>query len=77
VIRARARQSTSAVATPDRVPRAAARRRRHRLSSPSFAAYALVALVVALGRDTALEGSVSTAKVDGLIAPRPRALRFA
>ena len=37
------------------------------ISSPSFAAYALVALVVALGRDTALEGSVSTAKVDGLV----------
>jgi AcrR family transcriptional regulator len=36
--------------------------------SPSFAAYALVALVVALGRDTALEGSVSSAKVDGLVA---------
>jgi AcrR family transcriptional regulator len=37
------------------------------LSSPSFAAYALVALVVALGRDTALDGSVSIAKVGGLI----------
>jgi AcrR family transcriptional regulator len=37
------------------------------LSSPGFAAYALVALVVALGRDTALNGAVSVAKVDGLI----------
>jgi AcrR family transcriptional regulator len=37
------------------------------LSSPRFAAYALVALVVALGRDTALEGPVSAAKVDGII----------
>jgi AcrR family transcriptional regulator len=37
------------------------------LSSPSFAAYALVALVVALGRDTALDGFVSIAKVDGII----------
>ncbi len=36
--------------------------------SPSFAAYALVALVVALGRDTALEGAISAAKLDGLIA---------
>jgi AcrR family transcriptional regulator len=37
------------------------------LSSSRFAAYALVALVVALGRDAALEDSVAPAKVDGLV----------
>jgi len=38
------------------------------LCSSRFAAYALVALVVALGRDTALEESVSDAQVDGLVS---------
>jgi AcrR family transcriptional regulator len=36
--------------------------------SPRFTAYALVALVVAIGRDCALESSFSTAKLDGLVA---------
>jgi AcrR family transcriptional regulator len=67
VIRARSETVDSAVATLaayfDRLRAAGVTA----LSSPSFAAYALVALVVALGRDTALEGSVSSAKVDGLI----------
>lgn len=38
------------------------------LSSSEFAAYALVALVVALGRDAALEENLAAAKVDGLVA---------
>jgi AcrR family transcriptional regulator len=38
------------------------------IASPRFAAYALVALVVAIGRDCALEGTFSTEKLDGLIA---------
>ncbi len=38
------------------------------LGSTRFAAYALVALVVALGRDCALEGQIPAAKVDGLVA---------
>jgi AcrR family transcriptional regulator len=38
------------------------------ISSTRFAAYALVALAVALGRDAALEESTSDAQVDGLIA---------
>ncbi len=38
------------------------------LGSTRFAAYALVALVVALGRDCALEGELPAAKVDGLAA---------
>ena len=38
------------------------------IASPRFAAYALVALVVALGRDCALENALSDAKIDGLIA---------
>ena len=38
------------------------------ISSSRFAAYALVALVVALGRDAALEESTTAAKVDGLTA---------
>ncbi len=38
------------------------------ISSSRFAAYALVALVVALGRDAALEENVAAAKVEGLIA---------
>jgi AcrR family transcriptional regulator len=33
-----------------------------------FAAYALIALVVALGRDSALDGELPAAKTDGLIA---------
>ena len=37
------------------------------ISSPRFAAYALVALVVALGRDAALEGDVGEADVAGLV----------
>ncbi len=37
-------------------------------SSPRFAAYALVALVVALGRDAALEGDAGEAQVAGLVA---------
>jgi AcrR family transcriptional regulator len=36
--------------------------------STRFAAYALVALVVALGRDCALEGEIPAAKVEGLTA---------
>ena len=35
--------------------------------SPRFAAYALVALVVAIGRDCALESAFSATKLDGLI----------
>ncbi|HEY0393604.1 MAG TPA: TetR/AcrR family transcriptional regulator [Candidatus Elarobacter sp.] len=38
------------------------------LSSSEFAAYALVALVVALGRDAALEENLAAAKIDGLVA---------
>jgi AcrR family transcriptional regulator len=38
------------------------------ISSSRFAAYALVALVVALGRDAALEENVEAAKVDGLVS---------
>lgn len=38
------------------------------ISSSRFAAYALVALVVALGRDAALEENVASAKVDGLVS---------
>jgi AcrR family transcriptional regulator len=38
------------------------------ISSSRFAAYALVALVVALGRDAALEENVAEAKLEGLIA---------
>ena len=38
------------------------------ISSARFAAYALVALAVALGRDAAVEESVATAKVEGLIS---------
>jgi AcrR family transcriptional regulator len=38
------------------------------ISSARFAAYALVALVVALGRDAALEDDVGPAKLDGLTA---------
>jgi hypothetical protein len=37
------------------------------ISSSRFAAYALVALVVALGRDAALDGDVRDADVAGLI----------
>lgn len=36
--------------------------------STRFTAYALVALVVALGRDSALEGQLPEAKIDGLVA---------
>jgi len=38
------------------------------ISSPRFAAYALVALVVALCRDAALEENVAAAKVEGLVS---------
>jgi AcrR family transcriptional regulator len=38
------------------------------ISSSRFAAYALVALVVALGRDAAVEESVAAAKVEGLVS---------
>jgi AcrR family transcriptional regulator len=38
------------------------------LASPRSVAYALVALVVAIGRDCALEGAFSHAKLDGLAA---------
>jgi AcrR family transcriptional regulator len=38
------------------------------ISSSRFAAYALVALVVALGRDAALEEHVAGAKVEGLVS---------
>ncbi|HEY0613694.1 MAG TPA: TetR/AcrR family transcriptional regulator [Candidatus Elarobacter sp.] len=38
------------------------------ITSSRFAAYALVALVVALGRDAALEENLAEAKVDGLVA---------
>ncbi len=38
------------------------------ISSSRFAAYALVALVIALGRDAALEDSIGPATLDGLIA---------
>jgi AcrR family transcriptional regulator len=38
------------------------------LASSEFAAYALVALVVALGRDAALEENLAEAKVDGLVS---------
>ncbi len=38
------------------------------IGSTRFAAYALVALVVALGRDCALEGELPAAKVDGMVA---------
>jgi AcrR family transcriptional regulator len=38
------------------------------LSSTRFAAYALVALVIALGRDAAIEESVPAAKVEGLVS---------
>jgi len=38
------------------------------ISSSRFAAYALVALVVALGRDAAVEENLAGAKVEGLIA---------
>lgn len=37
------------------------------IASPRFTAYALVALVVAIGRDCALQGAVSDAKLDGLV----------
>jgi AcrR family transcriptional regulator len=37
-------------------------------ASPRFAAYALVALVVALGRDSALDGELPAAQIDGLVA---------
>jgi AcrR family transcriptional regulator len=37
------------------------------ISSSRFAAYALVALAVALGRDAALEENVAAAKVEGLV----------
>ena len=37
------------------------------LASPRFAAYGLVALVVALGRDAALEGDIGEADVAGLV----------
>jgi AcrR family transcriptional regulator len=36
--------------------------------APRFAAYALVALVVALGRDSALDGELPSAKLDGITA---------
>ena len=36
--------------------------------SPRFSAYALVALVVALGRDSALEGELAETKIEGLTA---------
>lgn len=38
------------------------------LAHPRFAAYGLVALVVALGRDAAVEGSLPEAKIDGIVA---------
>jgi hypothetical protein len=38
------------------------------ISSARFAAYALVAIVVALGRDAALDGRVGEADVAGLVA---------
>jgi AcrR family transcriptional regulator len=38
------------------------------IASPRFAAYALVALVVAVGRDCALENAFSQAKLEGIIA---------
>ena len=38
------------------------------ISSSRFAAYALVALVVALGRDAAVEENVAAAKVEGLVS---------
>ena len=38
------------------------------IASPRFAAYALVALVVAVGRDCALENAFSGQKLDGIIA---------
>jgi AcrR family transcriptional regulator len=37
-------------------------------NSPRFAAYALVALVVALGRDSALDGELPSTQIDGLVA---------
>jgi AcrR family transcriptional regulator len=39
-----------------------------KIASPRFAAYALVALVVAIGRDCALESGFNAAKLEGLIA---------
>ena len=38
------------------------------ITSPRFTAYALVALVVAIGRDCALESAFAEAKLDGLVA---------
>jgi AcrR family transcriptional regulator len=38
------------------------------ISSTRFAAYALVALVIALGRDAAVEENVAAAKVEGLVS---------
>jgi hypothetical protein len=38
------------------------------ISSTRFAAYALVALVIALGRDAALEENLAAAKVEGLVS---------
>lgn len=38
------------------------------ITSPRFAAYALVALVVAVGRDCALESAFGSEKLDGIIA---------
>jgi AcrR family transcriptional regulator len=38
------------------------------ISSSRFAAYALVALIVALGRDAAVEESIAGAKVEGLVS---------
>ncbi|BDE06879.1 TetR family transcriptional regulator [Vulcanimicrobium alpinum] len=38
------------------------------IASPGFTAYALVALVVAMGRDCAIEGTFPIEKLDGLVA---------
>jgi AcrR family transcriptional regulator len=38
------------------------------ITSPRFTAYALVALVIAIGRDCALEGAFPENKLDGLVA---------
>jgi AcrR family transcriptional regulator len=68
VLKARSEAVDAAVDTVTAYLDALRQARISSISSARFSAYALVALVVALGRDCALEGTLPSGKVEGVVA---------